>query len=83
MAQCRFTWDTIKRLLAREGATARNIVKITTYVTDVKNLDMMSQCRREAFDNTPPYPPHTFLTISALADPNMLIEVDVIAAATK
>jgi 2-iminobutanoate/2-iminopropanoate deaminase len=82
-AQCQFAWKSIERLLASEGATVRDIVKITTYVTDVKNLDDMGACRRQAFDNTPPFPPHTFLTISALADPKMLIEIDVTAAITR
>lgn len=79
-AQCRFAWQKIGRLLASEGASLRDIVKVTTYVTDASFRVDVSACRRDALGNAAPYPPHTFVVISALAEPEMLLEVDVTAA---
>jgi 2-iminobutanoate/2-iminopropanoate deaminase len=50
-----------------------------TYVVDIRDRDDMNKCRAEAFKGVP-LPVHTFLAISALARPGMLVEMDVIAA---
>ncbi|HEU5017094.1 MAG TPA: RidA family protein, partial [Pseudolabrys sp.] len=36
LGQCRYAFDKIERLLARHGATLSDIVKMVTYVTDVR-----------------------------------------------
>lgn len=80
LAQCRFAWSKIKQALAANGATVSDIVKATTYVTDIRYRDEMRKCRQETFTEGIPLPPHTFLNIVALARPGMMIEVDVVAA---
>jgi len=77
--QCRYAYDKIKRLLAAHGATMNEVVKVVTYVTDVRNLPEAGKCRTEALGGAP-QPVHTFLNINQLAWPGMLVEVDVIAA---
>ena len=77
--QCRYAYDKIKRLLAAHGATMNDVVKVVTYVTDVRNLPDAGKCRTEALGRAP-QPVHTFLNINQLAWPGMLVEVDVIAA---
>ena len=77
--QCRYAYDKIKRLLAAHGATMNDVVKVVTYVTDVRNLPEAGKCRTEALGGAP-QPVHTFLNINQLAWPGMLVEVDVIAA---
>jgi len=76
--QCSYAYDKIKRLLAMHGATMNDVVKIVTYVTDIRNLPEAGKCRTEALAGAP-QPVHTFLNISQLAWPGMLVEVDVIA----
>ena len=76
--QCRYAYDKIKRLLAAHGATMNDLVKVVTYVTDVRNLPEAGKCRSEALAGAP-QPVHTFLNINALAWPGMMVEVDVIA----
>ena len=76
--QCRYAYDKIKRLLAAHGATMNDLVKVVTYVTDVRNLPEAGKCRTEALAGAP-QPVHTFLNINALAWPGMMVEVDVIA----
>ena len=76
--QCRYAYDKIKRLLAAHGATMNDLVKVVTYVTDVRNLAEAGKCRAEALSGAP-QPVHTFLNINQLAWPGMLVEVDAIA----
>jgi len=76
--QCRYAYDKIKRLLEKHGATMSDIVKAVTYVTDIRNQQQAGKCRAEALAGAP-QPVHTFLNISQLAWPGMLVEVDVIA----
>lgn len=77
-AQTRYTYDKVKEILASHGATLSDIVKITAYVTDPAFLPEYSKCRLEAFGEAP-ISPHTFVVVSRLAWPDMLVEVDVTA----
>ncbi len=81
-AQCRYAWNTIKRILEREGGDVRHIVRIVTYVTDPRTLGANNACKKEVFGDGP-YPPHTFLNVSQLAIPGMVVEVEVTAALPK
>lgn len=79
MAQCKGTWANIEKALKAQGAGLEDIVKATTYITDLRNHQGMRNCRREVFAGKV-FPPHTFLNISHLAEPDMLIEIEVVAA---
>jgi 2-iminobutanoate/2-iminopropanoate deaminase len=81
-AQCRYAWDKIKRLLEKHGATLENVDKVTTYVTDIRYFFEAGNCRSENYGGITP-PAGTFLVVTALAWPGMLIEVDVIASTAK
>jgi enamine deaminase RidA (YjgF/YER057c/UK114 family) len=78
-AQCRYAYGKIRKLLDAHGATMADVVKLVTYVVDIKDRDEMNKCRAEAFKGGP-LPVHTFLVISQLARPGMIVEMDVIAA---
>jgi len=82
LGQCRYAYDKIKRALAKNGAGMGDIVKITTYVTDMRFQADYGKCRVEAFGDAP-LPAHTFLNITQLAWPGMLVEVDVTAMVAK
>ena len=79
LAQCRFGWEKVGKLLKEHGATVADIVKATTYVTDIRYRDEMRTCRTEVFKGHP-LPPHTLLNVVQLARPGMMWEVDVVAA---
>jgi len=81
-AQCRYAYEKIRKLLAAHGATMSDVVKLVTYVVDIRDRDAMNKCRAEAFKGSP-LPVHTFLAISQLARPGMLVEMDVIAVTGK
>lgn len=78
-AQCKDAWASIKKILEREGGSVKNIVRVVTYVTDPRSLRANNACKKAALGDGP-YPPHTFLNVSQLALPGMLIEVEVTAA---
>lgn len=80
LGQCRYAFDKIRRNLARHGATLADIVKIVTYVTDVRSAGAYFKCLAEVLGDAP-RPAHTFLNINQLAHPGMLVEIDVTAAA--
>lgn len=77
--QCRYAIDKIKRILAREGASMDDIVKIVAYVTDIRSEGDYGACLNDAFGDTGRHTVHTFLNISQLAHPGMLLEIDVTA----
>jgi enamine deaminase RidA (YjgF/YER057c/UK114 family) len=80
--QCRYAWDKIKRILEKNGATLENVDKVTTYVTDIRYFAEAGKCRGEVYNGVTP-PAGTFVAITALAWPGMLIEVDVTASTPK
>jgi 2-iminobutanoate/2-iminopropanoate deaminase len=82
LAQCRFAYEKIRKLLAHHGATMGDVVKLTSYVADIRSREDLNKCRGEAFTGVP-LPAHTFLAISQLARPGMMVEMDVIAVAPK
>lgn len=82
LAQCRFAYEKIRKLLAQHGATMGDVVKLTSYVTDIRSREDLNKCRGEAFSGVP-LPAHTFLAISQLARPGMMVEMDVIAVTPK
>jgi enamine deaminase RidA (YjgF/YER057c/UK114 family) len=77
-AQCKYAFDKIKRALDKNGASLGDIVKMVTYLTDMRASADFGKCRQETF-GTIPMPAHTLLNISQLAWPGMLIEIDVTA----
>jgi enamine deaminase RidA (YjgF/YER057c/UK114 family) len=77
-AQCKYSYDKIKRLLQRHDATLGDVVKMVTYLTDVRFQPDYGRCRAETFGDSP-LPAHTLLTISQLAWPGMMVEIDVTA----
>lgn len=76
--QCRYAYRKLKKVLKRNGATMNDVVKQTTYVIDARHQPLAGQYRREAYGKAP-LPAHTFLNVSQLAWPAMLVEIDVIA----
>jgi enamine deaminase RidA (YjgF/YER057c/UK114 family) len=78
VGQCHYAYDKIKRLLEKHGATLADVVKMVTYMTDVRYQADYGKCRVEEFAINP-LPAHTLLTISQLAWPGMMVEIDVTA----
>ena len=78
--QAHAVYDNIEIALRATGATLQNIVKTTTYLTDAGNIPMLRDVRLERYKNLKAPPANTLLIVSRLAEPEFLIEIDVVAA---
>ena len=76
-AQARQVFGAVKSLVEAGGGTLANVVKITTYVTDVRYRMDFRVVRDEFFGQRGPA--STMVQISALASPDYLIEIEAIA----
>ncbi len=75
--QARHVFAAIKALVESAGGTLANVVKINTYVTDVRNRPDFRTIREEFFGAKGPA--STMVEVSALAHPDYLVEVEAIA----
>lgn len=78
-AQAAQTFDNIARLLAAAGSDLSRVVKVTIYLTDMARFPEIVELRGRYF--TPPYPADTIVEVRALALPELMIEIDVVALA--
>jgi 2-iminobutanoate/2-iminopropanoate deaminase len=74
-AQAIFT--KIKHLLEAAGGRIDDIVKVTIFVTDIKRREEVWKARREFF--TGDFPVSTLVEVSALAAPELLVEIEAVA----
>ena len=79
VAQAEQTFANIERLLRLAGTDLSRVVKVTIYLTDMTNFGHIVELRERFF--TPPYPADTIVEVRALALPELMIEIDVIALA--
>lgn len=78
-AQLEATFANIDRVLAAGGSDRSRIIKVTIYLTDMRNFPAIVEARRRYF--TPPWPADTIVEVRALALPELMVEIDVIALA--
>ncbi len=76
-AQSKKTFENIAEALASVGSSMRDIVKITTYLTDISSYPEFSKARREAFPDG--VPASTAVSSPELVIPTMLVEIEAIA----
>lgn len=72
-------WKNIGEVLKSAGMTYKDIVKITTFLTDSRFV-VPNREVRDQFIPEPPYPASTLLVVAGLADPAMLVEIEAVAA---
>jgi enamine deaminase RidA (YjgF/YER057c/UK114 family) len=76
-AQARGAYEAIKALVECQGGTLANVIKITTYVTDMRYRADLAPIRAEFFGEKGPA--STLVEVSALAHPDWMIEIEAIA----
>jgi enamine deaminase RidA (YjgF/YER057c/UK114 family) len=76
-AQARGAYQAIKDLVESQGGTMANVVKITTYLTDMRYRADLAPVREEFFGKKAPA--STMVQVSALAYPDWMIEIEAIA----
>jgi 2-iminobutanoate/2-iminopropanoate deaminase len=76
-AQTRQVLENVKLALEAAGATFGDVVKIVNYITDINEFSKMAAVRREYF--TEPYPVSSLVEVTALMEPDLIIEIEAIA----
>jgi len=76
-AQAKQAIRNIERALAQAGASLNDVVRTRIYVTDISRLDEAARAHGEAFGEV--RPASTMVEVSALAEPEMLVEIEAIA----
>lgn len=78
-AQADYIWGNIKKVLEAAGSSLDDIVKAFSFVVGAENFAGMSAARRRALGTDDPLPCGTGVVVAALAHPDLLLEIDVIA----
>src|SRR5215475_1264555 len=76
-AQARAVFQALKAQVEAGGGTLANVVKINTYLTDIRHRADLVPIREEFFGKKGPA--STLVAVAALAQPDWLIEVEAIA----
>jgi 2-iminobutanoate/2-iminopropanoate deaminase len=76
-AQARAVFRSLRAEVKAGGGTLANIVKITTFLTDIRHREELVPIREEFFAKKTPAV--TQVAVSALGQPEWLIEVEAIA----
>jgi len=76
-AQARAALQAVKAQVEAGGGTMANIIKVNTYLTDIRHRAEYAAIREEFFGKK--MPASTLVAVSALAQPEFLIEIEAIA----
>ncbi len=75
--QAKQAFSNLDRALKAGGSSLKNVVKVTIFVTDMKNFNDVVELRREYF--TAPYPADSIVEVSGLYTPEAMFEIEAIA----
>ncbi len=78
-AQMEAAWRNVLAILDSAGMGAGDLVKVTAYLTRAEDTGLYRQVRDRMLAGAEPA--STLLVISALADPDWLVEIEAVAAA--
>lgn len=76
-AQVYQTFRSIEATLKEAGATLSDIVTMTVFLSDARNTTRMTEIRAELFGTD--FPASAAITVTAFADPTMLVEIQGVA----
>ena len=76
-AQAKVIFGKIKSLVEAAGGAMSDVVKITIFLTEIANNTKVWQSRREFFAGD--FPASTLVEVSALAAPEILVEIEAVA----
>ena len=77
-AQARQTFENLRQVLQAAGGDLNDLMKITTYITNIENFPAVAAARSEVFHGE--LPASTLIVVSSLFHPDFLIEVEGVAA---
>ena len=77
-AQVEQVFQNLRTVVQAAGGSLDDVVRITIYVTDASYRPAVAAARQRHFKEGQ-YPASTYLVVSALAVPQLLVEVDAVA----
>ncbi|MDA0734937.1 MAG: RidA family protein [Chloroflexi bacterium] len=75
-AQTQHVMSRIRTIVEAAGATMQDVVKITTFLTDIANYPAFSKVRGETFPASPPA--SSTVIVAGLVRPEFLVEVEAV-----
>jgi enamine deaminase RidA (YjgF/YER057c/UK114 family) len=76
-AQAEQVFANLGRALVSVGASFGDVVKTTTFITDLKNLPALRDTRARYFDTMHP-PANTLVPVTTLVRPDLLLEIEAV-----
>ena len=76
-AQTEAILEKFQHILTANGATLENVVKVTSFVTDLREAPASGEVRRRYFSGG--FPASTQVQVAALGTPDLKIEIEAIA----
>ncbi len=76
-AQVTQVYENIKTVLKEAGGTLQDVVKTTTYITDIKYRDGLGKVRSRFYEKDPPT--STLIVVKGLAREEYMVEIEAIA----
>jgi reactive intermediate/imine deaminase len=77
VAQARQVLTNLRDILRVAGADLQDVLKVTVYLVDVNDRTLINPVRQAFFGDA--RPASTLIEVSALADPEMLVEIEAVA----
>jgi len=81
-AQAERAYSNLRIALASAGATFSDVVKTTTYITDLANVAVLREIRGKYLDPARP-PANSLIPVATLARPDLLLEIEAVAVLKK
>jgi 2-iminobutanoate/2-iminopropanoate deaminase len=75
--QAKVIFGKIRHLVEAAGGAMGDVAKVTIYVNDISHNTEVWRARKEAF--TGDFPASTLVEVSALAKPEILVEIEAVA----
>ncbi|HZS00069.1 MAG TPA: RidA family protein [Chloroflexota bacterium] len=82
-AQFAQTYANLQAAVEAAGGTMASIVSLRTFLTRAEDLPVFNACRAEHYPRLFPdgvYPPNTLLIVDRLVHPDLLLEIEAVAA---
>ncbi len=77
-AQCEWAWKNLVAVLEASGMDLTDVVKTTTYLVNPEHVAAFRQARDRAIGSH--RPASTLVVVAALASPEWLVEIELVAA---
>ena len=73
--QAKFIYKKIERALRQAGSSLNDVIRVRTFVVDISRWEEVARAQGEVFENI--RPAATLVQVSALVDPQLLVEIEV------